>query len=217
MRFFSIFSFVKINNKVKHLEQNEKISLKQEFEDTIANCQEKIFLRTYFVSGLKEDCDILFWRMHNSLQWLQSICSKTFTKGIGKYMDIKYTYIGMKDFNLNSVDELNTRTGIYPYFLLHPLNKSQQWYELSHDEREKLIKEREDLVKSHNKIIENFFLSYGLGDEDLIVTREAQDLNELINVTAKLKSLKTKSFTTNDKPVFLCIGKDLREILDLIV
>lgn len=216
MRLFSIFTFLKLSPKFKNLEHNEKISLKQEFEDNIANCQEKIFLRTYFVSGLKEDSDLLLWRMHQSLDYLQNVCARNLSVGIGKYMEIKYSYIGIKDFKENSLDEINKRAGIYPYFLLHPLNKSNEWYELSEEEKENLINERKKILDSYQKMLENFFVSFGIDDQDMIVTREAANINDLIEATAKLKKMKTKSFTVSDRPVFLCIGKDLREILDNI-
>ncbi len=216
MKLFSIFSFLKLSSQFKKLEHNEKIALKQEFEDSVANCQEKVFLRTYFVSGLKEDCDVLLWRMHNSLEYLQSIAARNLSTGIGKFFEIKYSYIGFKNFKENSLEEVNKRAGIYRYLLLHPLTKSYQWYELSENEREKMIEERENILKSYGNIIENFFISFGIDDEDMIVTREAENLDSLIEVSSRLKKMKTKSYTLNDRPVFLCIGKDLREILDNI-
>jgi chlorite dismutase len=214
-KLFSIFTFVKLSHSFKLLEQNGKIALKQEFEDSIANFQEKIFLRTYFTSGLKEDCDILFWRMHSSLDYLQNICARTFSIGIGKYMEVRYTYIGAKDFPY-SIDDVNTRAGIYPYLLVHPLNKSHEWYDLSQQERERMMKERENVLSKYSKIQENFFVSYGIDDQDMIVAREAEDINNLISATENLKCLKNKCYTTNDRPVFLSVGKDLREILDNI-
>ena len=212
--FYSIFSFVKLSTSFNHLEMNEKTILKQEFEDSIAHCQEKIFLRTYFVSGLKEDCDIMMWRIHNSLDYLQKIFALNMRTGIGKYMEIRYSFIGMKNFKTENLDDLNKRAGIYPYLLLHPLNKSKEWYDLDESEREKLILEREKVLSKYNNIIENFFISFGIDDQDMIVVREALKIEDLIDATAKLKTMKTKSYTISDKPVFLCIGKDLREILD---
>ncbi|NLH39526.1 MAG: chlorite dismutase family protein [Elusimicrobia bacterium] len=214
-KLFSIFTFVRLSNRFNHLQQNEKITLKQEFENSIANFQEKIFLRTYFTSGLKEDCDILFWRMHSSLDYLQNICARTFSIGIGKYMDVRYTYIGAKDFQ-KSMDDINSSFGIYPYLLVHPLNKSHEWYDLSDEDRKKMMKERENVLSKYTKIQENFFISYGIDDQDMIVVREASDINNLISATENLKCLKNKCYTTNDRPVFLSIGKDLREILDNI-
>lgn len=216
MKLFSIFTFLKLSSKFKNLEHNEKIALKQEFEDNIANSQEKIFLRTYFVSGLKEDSDMMMWRMHNSIDYLQSVCAKNFSVGIGKYLEIKYSYIGFKDFKEQTLDDINRRAGIYKYFLLHPLNKSNQWYELSESERESLINERKKIIDSYSKMTENFFTSFGIDDQDMIVARESANIDDLIEATAKLKAMKTKNYTISDRPVFLCIGKDLREILDAL-
>jgi len=214
--FYSIFSFIKLSNSFNHLEMNEKTILKQKFEDSIAHCQEKIFLRTYFVSGLKENCDIMIWRMHNSLDYLQKICASTMRVGIGRHMETIYSYIGMKNFKTENLDELNNRAGIYPYLILHPLNKSKEWYDLDEKERERLISEREKILSQYNNIAENFFISFGIDDQDMIVVREASKIEDLIDATRKLKTMKTKSYTISDKPTFLCVGKDLREILDTL-
>jgi chlorite dismutase len=156
----------------------------------------------------------MMWRIHNSLDYLQKIFALNMRTGIGKYMEIRYSFIGMKNFKTENLDELNKRAGIYPYLLLHPLNKSKEWYDLDESEREKLILEREKVLSKYNNIIENFFISFGIDDQDMIVVREALKIEDLIDATAKLKTMKTKSYTISDKPVFLCIGKDLREILD---
>lgn len=216
MKMFSIFTFIKLIPEFKRLQSNEKISLKQEFEDSIANSQEKIFLRSYFVSGLKEDCDLMLWRMHQSIDYLQNICARNFSTGLGKYIEIKYSYLGIKDFKEDGFEEINRKLGIYPYLLLHPLNKSNQWYELTDQERENLINQRKEIIKAYPKMIENFFISFGIDDQDMIVVRESQSIEDLIEATARLKRMKSKSFTLIDKPVFLCIGKDLRDILDNI-
>ncbi len=214
-RLFSIFTFIKMSNDFKSLELNSKIALKQEFEDAVANCQERIFLRTYAVSNLKEDCDILMWRMHNSIDFLQEICTKTFAVGVGRFMKINYTYIGYAEFE-GDLAQINTQIGIYPYLLLHPLIKNHNWYELSDEERKKMMFERTKIIEKYSNTKESIFESFGIDDQDMIVIRESNDLNKLISCTYELRKLKNKSYTISDKPVFLCIGKDLRYILDML-
>lgn len=213
--FFSIFTFIKMSNEFKSLELNSKITLKQEFEDSIASCQEKVFLRTYAVSNLKEDCDMLMWRMHQSIDFLQEICTKTFSTGAGRFMEIKYTYIGYRKFD-EDLSEINRKIGIYTYMLLHPLVKNQQWYELTDQQRSLIIKEREDIISSYPSLKETVFESFGIDDQDMIVVRESKEISNLIECSSKLRKIKNKSYTVSDKPVFLCIGKDLRHILDML-
>ena len=72
------------------------------------------------------------------------------------------------------------------------------------------------MVGRYREIRENFFTSYGLGEQEMIVAREARHLDELTNATRELRELRIKNYTAGDKPVFLCVGRDLREILDAI-
>ncbi|PIS46572.1 MAG: hypothetical protein COT17_07970 [Elusimicrobia bacterium CG08_land_8_20_14_0_20_51_18] len=218
---YSSFIFLKLNERFRHLVSNEKIAAKQEFENMIAGCQERVFLRTYFTTGLKKRCDLLFWRMSDNLDYLQDICAKTFSTGIGKYLETTHSYLGVhqlgetanrKDMELGFVPK-NT-FGVYKYMLIHPLIKSQTWYEMSPYERESLKKEREAVLTRYGNINENFFTSYGIDDQDMIVSREAKSLEDLIKVTKELKRQRIKNYTVEDRPVFLCIGRDLREILD---
>jgi len=218
---YSSFIFIKLDEKFRHLVSNEKVAEKQEFENLIASSQEKIFLRTYFIAGLKADCDILFWMMFDNLDYLQEIISKNFTIGIGKYFKIRYSYLGMYylDENINK-DNLELGIvpknlfGIYKYMLIHPLIKSQTWYEMSSYERDVLKKEREAVLKKYSDIKETFFTSYGIDDQDMIVLREAKRLEDLINVTKELRKQRIKNYTIEDRPIFLCVGKDLTQILD---
>ena len=50
----------------------------------------------------------------------------------------------------------------------------------------------------------------------MIVTREARNLDDLVAATKELREQRIKGYTAVDKPVFLCLGRDLREILDAI-
>jgi len=71
-------------------------------------------------------------------------------------------------------------------------------------------------LSKYKEIHENFFQSHGLDEQEMIVTREARSLDELVSATKELREQRIKNYTSVDKPVFLCIGRDLREILDAI-
>ncbi len=214
---YSSFLFLKLKTDFRLLVSNEKIAAKQEFENLIGSCQEKIFLRTYFMTGLKKSCDILFWRMSEDLQFLQEICSRTFSMGIGKYFEQTDSYIGMYKAPAGTKDIfsfMQGNFGIYKYLLVHPLIKSQIWYEMTHMERESLINERAKVLSAYGDIKENFFHSYGIDDQDMVVTRESKSLEKLVEATKELKKQRIKNYTLSDRPVYLAIGRDLRDILD---
>lgn len=220
---YSSFMFLKLQPEFRRLVSNEKIAAKQEFEGMVAACQEKIFLRTYMVAGLRADSDILFWRMSDDLAYLQEICARTFISGAGRYFTAAHSFLGVyhppadqlsKDLEFGFLPK--DSFGRHRYMLLHPVVKANTWYELPESERTKLMAERARVIAGHSDINENFFYSYGLDEQEMIVEREARTLEELISATQELRQQRIKAHTAVDKPVFLCLGRDLREIMDAI-
>jgi len=221
---YSSFMFVKLQPEFRRLISNEKIAAKQEFENMVGSCQEKVFLRTYMVSGLRSDSDILFWRMSDDLAYLQEICARTFSTGAGRYLTPVHSFLGVHNPADAAAPKKELEFGFLPkdtfgryrYMLLHPVVKAHTWYELSETERAKLMSERKIVADKYHDIHENFFLSYGLDEQEIIVAREAKALEDLIGATQELRQQRIKNYTAVDKPVFLCLGRDLREILDAI-
>lgn len=221
---YSSFMFVRLQPEFRRLISNEKIAAKQEFENMVGAAQEKLFLRTYMVSGLRSDADILIWRMSDDIGYLQEIGARTFSAGAGRYFTPSYCYLGMHPGADPAAQKKDLEFGFLPkdtfgrhrYMLLHPVVKTHNWYELSEQERAKLMAERAQVVARYPGIQENFFLSYGLDEPDMIVCREAKSLEELSEATHELRLQRIKHYTYEDKPVFLCLGRDLREIMDAI-
>jgi len=221
---FSSFVFLKLDPRFRRLISNEKIAAKQEFENMVGACQEKVFLRTYMTTGLRADADILFWRVSDDLERLQDICARTFSAGVGHYLHATHSYLGVYHPDETAAQKKDLEFGFLPkdtfgrhkFMLLHPLVKSHLWYELSEDERRNLQAGRSAVIAKYKEIQENFFQSYGLDEQEMIVTREARHLDELVSATRELREQRIKNYTAVDKPVFLCIGRDLREILDAI-
>ncbi len=221
---YSSFVFMKMQPKFRRLISNEKIAAKQEFENMIGSCQEKVFLRTYMVSGLRADSDILFWRMSDDLPYLQEICARTFSTGAGKYLTPVHSYLGVHQCADSAQPKKDLDFGFLPkdtfgrhrYMLLHPVVKAHTWYELSDEERLKLQAERTAVLSKYKEIQENRFISYGLDEQEMIVEREAKTLEDLVSATHELRQQRIKHYTAVDKPVFLCLGRDLREIMDAI-
>ena len=221
---YSSFMLVKLQPEFRRLISNEKIAAKQEFENMVGSAQEKLFLRTYMVSGLRSDSDILFWRMSDDLPYLQELCARTFSAGAGRYLTPSFCYLGVHQGPDASVPRKDLDFGFLPkdtfgrhrYMLLHPVAKSHTWYELSDQERGTLMAERAQVISRYRDIQENFFMSYGLDEPDMIVAREAKSLEDLTAATHELRQQRIKNYTCSDKPVFLCLGRDLREIMDAV-
>ena len=216
------FMFLRLDGKFRHLVSNEKIASKQEFENLIGSCQEKLFLRTYSLSGMKSGCDMLMWLISPEIDLIQNMWGRVAGTGIGKYLIAQKSFLGVYrlarlDFenkDLDCGDIPKNLFGKYKYMLLHPLVRSHSWHELPKAEKQKFLDERKTIISKHPKVVEHSFASYGLDDQEHIIMRESDSMEELISVCRELRKQKIKGFTVCDTPVFFCVGKDLREILD---
>jgi len=220
-KLFSSFLFLKLDQSFRKLVSNEKISLKQEFENITGSCQEKLFLRTYSLLGLRADCDMLFWRVSPDVETIQHNTARMLSTGIGKYLLPVHSFLGI--FTVPEQMKMREREcglvpkelfGKYKFMLLHPILRSHSWHSLSVSDKKAMSDERAKVLTRYNRVIEQFFYSYGLDDQEMLVIREAEKLEDLAMASKELREQRIKSYTLRDTPALLCVGTDLRDILD---
>ncbi len=220
---YSSFIFLKLDPQFRKLMSNERITAKQEFENATASCQEKLFLRTYSLMGISHKAEILFWRISPDPEILHDTFTRILSAGIGKFLAPAHSFMGL--FNVpDSMAKKELECGCVPkgmfgklkFMLLHPLVRAHSWYELSETERQRLLDERDRTLLKHQNVLEHFFYSYGLDNQEIIVVRESDKLDELALASKELREQRIKAFTQRDYPALLCLGKDLRDILDAI-
>src|SRR5574344_829159 len=98
---FSSFTFLKLQPEFRRLVSNEKMSNKQDFENAVANSQDKVFLRTYMTSGLRADSELMIWIMSDKINKLQDLSARLFTVGLGTYLTPTHSFLGICDINNN--------------------------------------------------------------------------------------------------------------------
>lgn len=218
---FSSFIFIKVSPDFRRLMSNEKIAAKQELEGAVAFHQDEIFLRTYSLQGLRADCDMLLWLISTDVEHLQQAWTQISSSGAGKYFVEKYSYLGFFELKQEHL-ECDLECGVIPaglfgkyrYMLLHPLTRSFKWHQMTADEQDQFLQERKEVLDQFPSVAEHQFASFGLDDQDSIVLRESNELQDLAHVTEKLREKRIKNFAKADTPSFFCVGSDLRDILD---
>ena len=220
VKLYSSFIFYRLQTGFRQLSPNVQMSAKQEFEDLISVQHERSFIRTYMTTGICSNSDIMIWRMFPGIMKMQEMSSHVLKTGIGKWLDPVLSYLGVLSFDASDEKaaerEADIKFGRYPYMMIHPLEKNNAWHFLPTEEKEKLIKERKEVLSKYGNIHETLFSSYGLDSQDYIVQREAESATILEEATKELRTLKNKEYTLSDSPVFFCIGRSLAEILDFI-
>jgi chlorite dismutase len=217
---YANFMMLRLDPAFRRLMSNERIAAKQELENMVSSVQENVFLRTYSLLGLEADCDMLLWMASQDLRAIQTAWARIAMSGAGTYLSPTQCYIGI--YTLPDPPSKKDAEGGIPqglfgknrYMLMHPLVRSHTWYELSDAERNKFLGERQNVLARYPGVTEHFFYSCGLDDQEFIVVREADAIEDLAQASRELREQRIKMFTRRDTPSMLCVGTDLRDILD---
>ncbi len=90
---FLNFSFFKLDPKWRWLNEIGKEEAAKEFASLVEVANTKIKVRTYSTLGLREDADLMFWMISNSLEKTQVMTSKIYSTVLGKYLMPSYVFL----------------------------------------------------------------------------------------------------------------------------
>lgn len=223
-RQFVNFFFLKASPEFRRLLQNEKIVAKQEFLDAVEHLQDKMILLPYSLTGLRADCDLMFWRVSQDLETLQNSAHRLLSAGLGKYLTPAYSYLAMTKRS-TYVDKLNPEhedmrqkivPGKHKYLFVYPFVKTRAWHMLPLETRQKLMDEHIRIGNKYPSVKLNTTYSFGLDDQEFVVAFETDSPQDFLDLVQELRGAKSSEYTLRDTPTFTCVAKDIRELVDLI-
>lgn len=217
---YSNFIFVKADDKFRLLLSNERIAAKEALANLVVELEDDVFLRSYSQVGLKAGGELMLWLAAQDIESIQKAWARITVTGAGRYLSPWLCLLGSYQAGecVHKKDETACKEpfGRHRYLFVHPLSRTHEWYELSSSERQKFLAERQAVLARHHGVQEYMFSSTGLDDQEHIVARESASLDELTAATRELREQRIKMFTKLQTPGLLCVGTDLRDILDTI-
>jgi chlorite dismutase len=70
--------------------------------------------------------------------------------------------------------------------------------------------------RKYPQITQLLLYSYGVDDQEFIVSYETDDLSDFQSLVIELRSDAVREYTLNDTPIFTCIYKPLEEMINFI-
>jgi chlorite dismutase len=195
------------------LKRNKKEFLK------ILDGKKEVEVFSYSTLGLKAGTNILLWFQSDNLEKIQDLIAKLLHSKLGKYLKISYSYFGLAretQYSPHSQDYLNTLRKGRDYLIIYPFTKTPEWYQLNFQKRKKLMGGHIDIGMKHPKVEQLLLYSFGLDDQEFIVSYETNDLLEFQSLVMELRSDKVRTFTLNDTPIFTCIYQPWEKALDYL-
>lgn len=199
----------------------EKIEkYKKEFIKTIKS-EEDVFIDTYATLGLKTNTSVMFWFQADTLERIQNFLNTLLHTNLGKHLNITYILLGIVrsshySGNLATTEQIFTRSTGGQYLIIYPFTKTHAWYQLSFEERKKLMKGHIGIGRKYGQISQLLLYSFGVDDQEFIVSYETNSLPDFQKLVMELRSDAVRAYTLKDTPIFTCVHKSLDDVLSFL-
>ncbi|MDE3225970.1 MAG: chlorite dismutase family protein, partial [Nitrospirota bacterium] len=209
----------------RRLPEEERTRGKQEFARVVEEYAGKVIVIPYTLVGIRGDCDFMLWRIGYELELFQEMMSKLLTTGVGKYMSTPYSYLSMTkrsiyvDHHVHEGQEskrLQVIPGKSKYIFVYPFVKTREWYLLTKAARQGMMDEHIEIGHRYPSVKLNTTYSFGLDDQEFVVAFESDKPEDFLDLVMELRLAEASRYTERDTPIFSCIMKSLKEMLDTL-
>lgn len=189
-----------------------------EFINTIT-AEKKVLTYSYTTLGLKADTAIMLWLQSNELETMQNLLKNLLHTPLGKNLRISYTLLGMTrptQYYPASVKHEDTSRKGGKYLIIYPFTKTHAWYMLDFEQRRELMKGHIAIGKKYPQINQLLLYSYGIDDQEFIVSYETDSLADFQQLVMELRSDAVRAYTQKDTPIFTAIYRPMEETLSFL-
>lgn len=221
-RQFVRFLLLRLDPSWRRLPPADQLAHKWEFGTAIHQFHARLMLRSYSLAGTRGDADLLLWQVADEIETFQGLQTVLFSTGLGGYLSIGYSYLGMTRRSIYQFPELGLeserRVEIRPqdsrYLFLYPFVKTRDWYALPLERRQQMMDEHVRIGRTHPAVRLNTVYSFGLDDQEFVLAFEADDPGDFLDLVMQLRETEASRYTLRDTPIFTCIQMSLWDALD---
>ena len=217
---FVQFLFYRLDPAWRRLPEEERTCRTTELVEAVESA-EGITTYAYNTTGRKSGTALLLWRHVPSLEALQSSASRLHQTALGSYLEISASYLGLirpstyvRRQTPQEQAALAEERGTY--LVIYPFTKTADWYLLSQATRQGMMNEHIKVGHEYPTIKQVLVHSFGLDDQEFIVSYETEDLLEFQTLVMALRNTDGRVYTRSDTPIYTCVYRPLREALGLL-
>jgi chlorite dismutase len=195
-----------------------------EFGATLRGFRGRSLLRTYSLVGTRGDADLLLWQAADDLETLQALQTAIFSTGLGGYLSVAHSYLGMTRRSLYQFPPLegerDAQIAIRPqdsrYLFLYPFVKTREWYAQPLEARQRMMEEHVRVGRRHPGVRINTVYSFGLDDQEFVVAFEGDDPADFLDLVMELRETEASRYTARDTPTFTALQMSIWDALDAL-
>jgi|SRR5579872_3328517 len=208
------YIFFSVDSSFYRLLEKKQKDLKKAFFNELKK-EKRVIIYTYSTLGLKNNTFFLLWLQADTFEEIQNSINSLLHTQLGSYLTITYTFFGMTrptQYSSALSKHLDTGRKGGAYLIIYPFTKTTAWHMLSFEERKALMEGHIAIGRKYPQITQLVLYSYGVDDNEFIVSYETDDLLDFQSLVMELRSDPVRSFTQRDTPIFTCIYKSPEEL-----
>jgi chlorite dismutase len=227
-RQFLKYTFFKLLPDWRSASEDEKAKAKVSFRKIVgkysSSSSNNMIVKPFSLFGTRGDCDFMLWTISEHLEDFQEMLSEILRSPLGKYMSTPYSYLSMTRRSEyirehrhpgQEGDALKKVPGNSKYLFVYPFVKKREWYNLSQEERQRMMLDH--IRKGHNfpSVKINTAYSFGLDDQEFVLSFESDYPSDFLELVMALRSTEASKYTQMETPIFTCISMPIDELLEL--
>ena len=210
------FTFFKLDPAWRRLDPEERAQHKREFAAACADFAEDHPLRSYSLVGTRGDTDLMLRAVCPAIDPIHEFHVVLNQSGLMRWAEVSHSYLAMTKESVYSDERqpLAPREGSErKYLIVYPMWKKREWYGLSGDERMRIMRGHIETGKRYTGIEINTAYSYGLDDQEFVVSFNADEPGEFLDLVQELRSTESSAYTESETPIFTCIASSVERAL----
>jgi chlorite dismutase len=218
-RHYVKFTFLKLDPAWRRLDPEERARHKREFAAACNDFAEDHFLRAYSLVGTRGDADLMIRTSSPRLDAIHELHVVLNQSGLMGWADISHSFLAMTKESVYSDEPqpLAPREGSERQFLMvYPMWKRRDWYRLPADERMRIMRGHIETGRRYSGIEINTAYSFGLDDQEFVVSFNADDPGEFLDLVQELRGTESSAYTESETPIFTCIAATVERALDAL-
>jgi chlorite dismutase len=218
-RHFVKFTFLKLDPSWRRRDPAERARDKAEFAAACNDFAEDHFLRAYSLVGTRGDADLMIRCTAPSLDPIHELHVVLNQSGLMSYAEVSHSYLAMTKESVYSDEPqpLQPREGSdRKYLIVYPMWKKREWYQLPAEERMRVMRGHIEVGRRYGSIEINTAYSFGLDDQEFVVSFNADDPGEFLDLVQELRGTESSAYTESETPIFTCITASVERALDAL-
>ncbi|MDE1832902.1 MAG: chlorite dismutase family protein [Candidatus Micrarchaeota archaeon] len=215
---FVQFVTFKLQPSLRNLSKEDKAYAKEELINRL-NRDDMAPAHLYLAIGAAT-ADLILWVVGSSPEDTEARIRNLLTTTLGRSLTPSYSCLGFvkesQHSSLDVIDKLMRKKERNKYLIFYPFSKTPHWYLLEKSDRDTMMAEHMKIAKTFPGIKQYLIRSYGLFEDEFVVSYETEYLQLFQEAVVALRSARVREYTMNERPIFLGMHAKPKEILDTL-